>query len=153
QAALLAHDAAIAVDIADGCILYLAFTATTHQLSDPFDDVAHAASQAGLPKGELPAVGVTGKIALVAEVMFLNKPATFALLAETRIFERNEHGDGVAIIGLHEVHIFRRDPGHFECRFRRRLDERGSEAARTRNTAMPSRLPSAQEIHRPIGRL
>src|SRR5262245_26354811 len=137
QAALLAHDAAVAVNVAEGRVLHLAFAGAAHQLPDALDDVAHAAGQAGLPEGELPAVGVTGEIALVAEVMLLNKPATFALLTEPGIFERHKHGDGVAVIGLHEVHVFRRDPGHLEGRFGRRLDERGSETTRTRNAAMP----------------
>ena len=50
QTALLSHDTAVAVHIADGGILELPFSAASHELACPFDDVTHATGETGLPK-------------------------------------------------------------------------------------------------------
>src|SRR5262249_9810216 len=111
--------------------------------SHPFDHVAHTTSQTRLAKRKLPPMGVTREIAFIAEVMLLHKPATFTLLAEPGIFQSHEYGDGIAVVRLDEVHVFRRHACHFECCFGRRLDQRGRETARARNAAMPTGLASA----------
>src|SRR5215813_4801697 len=109
QAALFAHNAAIAVNVTDGRILHLALATATHQLPHSFDHVAHTTSQTRLAKRKLPPVGIARKIAFVRKVMLLHKPAAFALLAETGIFQGDKYGDGVSVIRLNKVHIFRRD--------------------------------------------
>ena len=84
EAALLGHDPAVAIHIADGSISDLPPSPTSHELPRALNDMAHTTGEPRLPKGQLAAVGVAGKVAGVGEVVVCNKPTAVAFFTKNR---------------------------------------------------------------------
>ncbi len=122
QAALLGHDAAIAIHITDSSVFDLPISSTAHKLAGRLDDVTHATRQTRLAEGQLPTVRIAREVARVGQVVLFNKATTLTLFTEPGIFERDDNGNSVTVIGLHKVHILWCSSRHLKGRFCSRFD-------------------------------
>jgi hypothetical protein len=109
---------------------------TTLNLCDRLYDLGHAACEAWLTEAELSAMGIAGEVTGVGEVVVSDKVETFAFPTESGVFDRQQHGDRVAVIELNHVDVGWSSSSHFECATRRLLDRGHLQARGVRRRLM-----------------
>nr|CRL66723.1 hypothetical protein CPGR_00094 [Mycolicibacterium malmesburyense] len=112
--------------------------------------MVHPARQARLAESELAAGGVEREVAGKRQVVVGDELHAFALLAEPRVLQREQHGDRVAVVDGHHVHVRARQIGHAERLFGG-LGHRGVEqVGRIGGGLERDVLAEALDPHRPV---
>ena len=111
---LLGQDAAVAGHEGAVAVGDLGRARAAHDLAGGIADVVHSARQSRLAETELAAGGVEREVAAEGEVVAGDELHALALLAEAGVLQRQQHGDGVAVIDRHHVHLLAAQIGHGE---------------------------------------
>src|ERR1044071_9235810 len=107
-----AQAAAVAADDADFGVFHLPlrFHFTAAQLARRFGYVQHAFD---MRLREQATVSIDRQLAADFDAAVLDEVFGFALFTKALILERDYRRDREAVVDLGEVHVLRREPGHF----------------------------------------
>ena len=120
----------------------LALTALSSCLDDGFAQGRHAPH---VKRRELPAARIGRQRTARTELPVLDEGSALALLAEAVVFQRHEHGVGVAVVQLANIDVLGADAGHAEHRLRGQARAR----LRLRRVARASRVARMALAHAP----
>src|SRR5262245_43384927 len=82
--------------------------------------------------------------------MLFDETATFAFLAEARIFKRHKNSDRITVIRLNKVHLFGGRTSHLKRCLSGGFDKRGRQTLGVGNTAMTTCLTRTKQIDRAL---
>src|SRR5919204_3767457 len=104
----VAERAARAVHERNAAVGPLALAALTAQLFNRLDDQEDAA-HAGMVRREPAAVRIDRQLAAELDASARHERSALALLAESEVLERDEHGDGERVVDHRQLHVAGRE--------------------------------------------